>query len=123
MRRNWSGILAAMPDLEIENEDSWRTARPCGEIVKGAIGLMGPSRSCVAMIFQVADGLIVATFYLAPVVHDGRDADAAVRRSSHPRDHDPRHRGEAGPSGEWSSRTSRLDFRACWRARRQARPR
>jgi ketosteroid isomerase-like protein len=82
VRRNWSGILAAMPDLEIEERGLvadgptvWTEIVMRGHRTDGSEQIMRG-----VMIFQVADGLIVAgTFYLAPVVHDGRDADAAVR--------------------------------------------
>lgn len=81
VRRNWSHILSKLPDLEFEEralaedgsrvwtEISMRGHRPDGSEQE----LRG------VMVFRVEEGVIEAgTFYLAPVVRDGLDADAAV---------------------------------------------
>jgi ketosteroid isomerase-like protein len=82
VRRNWAGILAAMPGLVLDERrlvadgpTVWteiviRGHRPDGleQVLRGV------------MIFRVAGGVIESgTFYLAPLVRDGLDADAAVR--------------------------------------------
>ena len=82
VRRNWSAILAGMPDLVLDErrlvadgatvwtEIALRGHRPDGleQVLRGV------------MIFRVAGDVIESgTFYLAPVVPDGLDADAAVR--------------------------------------------
>jgi len=89
VRRNWAQILAAMPDVVVEEhglvadgptvwtELALRGHRPDGaeQALRGV------------MIFRVAGGVIESgTFYLAPVVRDGLDAGAAARTfSSGPR--------------------------------------
>lgn len=81
VRRNWSGLLAAMPDLELEE----RRLVADGPTVWAEIGIHGHRGQAAqalrgVMIFVVGDGVIQSgTFYLAPVVPDGLDADAAVR--------------------------------------------
>jgi ketosteroid isomerase-like protein len=82
VRRNWAHILAEVTDLVFEErglveqgsrvwtEIAMRGHRPDGS----EHDLRG------VMIFRVEEGIIHAgTFYLAPVVRDGLDADAAVR--------------------------------------------
>ena len=84
VRRNWSHILAEMPDLRFEErglvEDGpvvWTEIAMQGHRTDG-----GEHHLRGVMIFRVEDGSIRAgTFYLAPVVHDGLDADAAVSAS------------------------------------------
>lgn len=82
VRRNWSHLLASMVDLVLEEhrviaEGStvWTEITVRGHLADGSErALRG------VMIFRVEEQLIVAgTFYLAPVVLDGLDADAAVR--------------------------------------------
>ena len=82
VRRNWSHILAEVPDLVFEEH----ALAEDGSRVWTEIAIRGhrPDGSehelRGVMIFRVDEGLIEAgTFYLAPVVRDGLDADAAVR--------------------------------------------
>lgn len=82
VRRNWTRLLASLPDLALEEHRSVTE----GSTVWTEISLRG-HRSDGAertlrgvMIFDIADGVITAgTFYLGAVVRDGLDADAAVR--------------------------------------------
>ena len=82
VRRNWWGLLAAMPDLAVEEgrlvadgPTVWTEVAIRGHRSDGAQQVLRG-----VMIYHVAGGVIDAgTFYLAPVVHDGLDADAAVR--------------------------------------------
>lgn len=82
VRRNWSQIFAAIPDLSaeilrsaVDGDTIWtewehRGTRPDGSrhLMRGVI------------IFGVTDGLAQwARFYLEPVQDNGEDADAAVR--------------------------------------------
>lgn len=87
VRRNWTGILAGMPDLVLEERGlvvdgpmAWT------EIALRGHGADGSERVLRGvMIFRVVAGLIErGTFYLAPVVRDGIDADAAVRTVGSP---------------------------------------
>jgi len=82
VRRNWSEILGAMPDLVLEEH---RLVAD-GPTVWAEIVIRGhrpdgsEQRLRGVMIFGVAGGVIESgTFYLAPVVRDGLDADAAAR--------------------------------------------
>lgn len=82
VRRNWAVLLASMPDLVLEE----RRLVADGSSVWTEIeirGHLGDGEERVlrgVMIFRIAGGVIVAaTFYLAPVVRDGLDADAAVQ--------------------------------------------
>jgi len=82
VRRNWSGLLAAMPDLALDE----RRLVADGTTVWAEIVIRGHRADRAeavlrgVMIFVVAGEVIRSgTFYLAPVVHDGLDADAAVR--------------------------------------------
>jgi ketosteroid isomerase-like protein len=83
VRRNWSQIFAAIPDLSTEvmrstadgdavwTEWEMRGTRPDGSahLMRGVI------------IFGVADGAAAwARFYLEPVEQDGDTVDAAVRQ-------------------------------------------
>ncbi|MDR7233890.1 nuclear transport factor 2 family protein [Agrococcus sp. BE272] len=81
VRRNWSHLLASMDGLALEERrlvadgsTVWTEIAIRGRLADGREqALRG------VMIFRVAGGLIAAgTFYLAPVVRDGLDADAAV---------------------------------------------
>ncbi len=81
VRRNWTRLLAAMPGLVLEERGLvadgstvWTEIALCAGPGDGEEqGLRG------VMIFTVEDGAITAgRFYLAPVVRDGLDADAAV---------------------------------------------
>jgi ketosteroid isomerase-like protein len=83
VRRNWAHILAELPDLIFEEcalaEDG---SRVWTEIAMRGHRSDGSEQQLRGvMIFRVAeDGVIDAgTFYLAPVVRDGLDADAAVQ--------------------------------------------
>lgn len=82
VRRNWSHILVEMPDLVFEEralvEDG---SRVWTEIAMSGHGPDGSEHELRGvMIFRIGEGVIEAgTFYLAPVVRDGLDADAAVR--------------------------------------------
>jgi len=83
VRRNWSAILAGMPDLVLDE----RRLATDGPTVWTEIALRGHRPDGIeqelrgVMIFRIAGDLIESgTFYLAPVVaDDGLDADAAVR--------------------------------------------
>ncbi|GAA1967145.1 nuclear transport factor 2 family protein [Microbacterium deminutum] len=82
VRRNWAGILAGMPDLAVDE----RRLVADGATVWTEIVLSGHrsdgSEQVLrgVMIFHVEGGVIDSgTFYLAPVVRDSIDADAAVR--------------------------------------------
>lgn len=82
VRRNWATLLAAMPDLALEET---RLVAD-GSAVWTEIAIRGHPRDGIeqllrgVMIYHVAGGIIDSgTFYLAPVIHDGLDADAAVR--------------------------------------------
>ena len=82
VRRNWAGILAGMPDLAVDE----RRLVADGPTVWTEVVLSGHrgdgSEQVLrgVMIFHVEGGVIDSgTFYLAPVVRDGIDADAAVR--------------------------------------------
>ncbi|HYJ51083.1 MAG TPA: nuclear transport factor 2 family protein [Microbacterium sp.] len=81
VRRNWAALLAAMPDLALE-ELRLVTDGPAVWVEIVIRGHRSDGAEQVlrgVMIFQVAGGVIESgTFYLAPVVHDGLDADAAV---------------------------------------------
>lgn len=81
VRRNWTRLLAAMPGLVLEE----RGLVADGSTVWTEIVLRGGPGDGEAqalrgvMIFTVEGGEITAgRFYLAPVVRDGLDADAAV---------------------------------------------
>ena len=82
VRRNWSSLLVAMPDLALEET---RLVAD-GSTVWAEITIRGHRSDGVeqvlrgVMIYRVGSGVIRSgTFYLSPVVHDGIDADAAVR--------------------------------------------
>lgn len=82
VRRNWSQLLAAMPDLELEE----RRLVAEGPTVWVEIIVRGHRAEHAelvlrgVMIYLVSGDVIRSgTFYLAPVLHDGLDADAAVR--------------------------------------------
>ena len=82
VRRNWSHILAEMPDLLFEEHAlSEEGSRVWTEISMRGTRVDGSEHELRGvMIFRVEGGVIVTgTFYLAPVVRDGLDADAAVR--------------------------------------------
>ncbi|MFA4841852.1 MAG: nuclear transport factor 2 family protein [Agrococcus sp.] len=81
VRRNWTRLLDAMPGLVLEE----RGLVADGSTVWTEIVLRGRRADgdeqalCGVMIFTVERGAITAgRFYLAPVAHDGLDADAAV---------------------------------------------
>ena len=81
VRRNWASLLAAMPDLALDE----RRLVADGSTVWTEIAIRGHRSDGMeqvlrgVMIFHVPSGIIKSgTFYLAPVIHDGIDADAAV---------------------------------------------
>ena len=80
VRRNWTRLFAAMPHLVLEE----RGLVAEGPTVWTEIVIRGRADGdeqalCGVMIFTVERGAITAgRFYLAPVVHDGLDADAAM---------------------------------------------
>jgi ketosteroid isomerase-like protein len=83
VRRNWTQILAALPDLRVEvtaralaGEDVWSEWRHTGTRPDGSPHLM-----CGVIIMQVRDGRASsARFYLEPVDADTATVDVAVRR-------------------------------------------
>ena len=84
VRRNWSLILAELPDLVFEERALCEEgSRVWTEIAMRGHRLDGSEHDLRGvMIFRVEEGVIEAgTFYLAPVVRDGLDAEAAVRAS------------------------------------------
>lgn len=84
VRRNWSHILAELPDLVFEERALCEEgSRVWTEIAMRGHRPDGSERDLRGvMIFRVEEGVIEAgTFYLAPVVHDGLDANAAVQAS------------------------------------------
>ena len=83
VRRNWTQIFAAIPDVTVEivrhavdgnvvwSEWEHRGTRPDGSahLMRGVV------------LFEVADGLLVsARFYFEPVDADGGTVDAAIRQ-------------------------------------------
>jgi len=84
VHRNWSAILAGVPDLVAEMTDSalhlddvW-----CEWTMSGTRRDGVPHRMVGPIVFTVRDGLITsARFYLEPVDPDGGSVDAAVRRA------------------------------------------
>lgn len=81
VRRNWTVLLAAMPDLTLQE----RRLVADGSTVWTEIELRGHAGDGEertlrgVMIFDVEGSVITAgRFYLAPVIRDGVDADAAV---------------------------------------------
>ncbi len=84
VRRNWSAILAGVPDLRAEMTDSaphlddvW-----CEWTMSGTRRDGAPHRMVGPIVFTVRDGSIAAArFYLEPVDPDGGSVDAAVRRA------------------------------------------
>jgi ketosteroid isomerase-like protein len=81
VRRNWTRLLASVPDLVLEE----RGLVADGSTVWTEIALRGHAHDgeewtlCGVMIFTVSgDAIAAGTFYLAPVVRDGLDADAAA---------------------------------------------
>jgi len=88
VRRNWSQIFAAIPDLVVEvvrsdqvGDTVWSEWEMRGTRLDGGRHLMRG-----VMIFTV-DGERVreGRFYLEPVEHDSLDADQAVRQLLRPR--------------------------------------
>ncbi|HEY8320098.1 MAG TPA: nuclear transport factor 2 family protein, partial [Amnibacterium sp.] len=84
VRRNWSAILAGVPDLAAEMTDSalhlddvW-----CEWTMSGTRRDGAPHHMVGPVVFTVPDGLITsARFYLEPVETDAGSVDAAVRRA------------------------------------------
>jgi ketosteroid isomerase-like protein len=82
VRRNWSRLLGSMADLALEERrliadgsEAWTEIVIRGHLADGTERVLRG-----VMVFGTGGGLIsTGTFYLAPVVHDGLDADAAVR--------------------------------------------
>ncbi len=87
VRRNWTQILAAIPDVTTEIVDSvavgdtvWSEWEHRGTRLDGTAHLMRG-----VIIFAVRDGLITtARFFLEPVEDAGDRIDAAVRRQVSP---------------------------------------
>jgi ketosteroid isomerase-like protein len=82
VRRNWSHILSEVPDLVLEEHGLVeKGSRVWTEISVRGHRMDGSEHELRGvMIFRVEAGVIEAgTFYLAPVVRDGLDPDAAVR--------------------------------------------
>jgi ketosteroid isomerase-like protein len=84
VRRNWSHIFAAVPDIEAEIVSSSRT----GETVWSEWEMRGtradgaPHLMRGVVIFAVeGDRASAARFYLEPVEEHGVDADTAVRQT------------------------------------------
>jgi ketosteroid isomerase-like protein len=82
VQRNWSTILGEWPDFVLEEKALAEDGDTVwAELVMRGSPAAGPELQLRGvMIYRVQGGAITAgTFYLAPVVHDGLDADAAVR--------------------------------------------
>lgn len=87
VRRNWTQILAAIPDVSTQivasaaaGETVWSEWEHRGTRPDGSAHLMRG-----VIVFTVRDELITsARFYLEPVDNTGDDADAAVRRQVSP---------------------------------------
>lgn len=82
VRRNWSQLLTTMPDLELEERRLVADGRTVWAeiIIRGHRADQTEQVLRGVMIFLVSGGVIRSgTFYLAPVLHDGLNADAAVR--------------------------------------------
>lgn len=87
VRRNWTHILAAVPDASTRivaslasEETVWSEWEHSGTRADGSAHLMRG-----AVIFGVRDGLIAtARFFLEPVDNSGGDVNAAVRRQVRP---------------------------------------
>jgi ketosteroid isomerase-like protein len=83
VRRNWTQILAAIPDISTEivasaasGNSVWTEWEHRGTRRDGTAHLMRG-----VIVFGVADGLIAsARFFMEPVEADSGDVDAAVRR-------------------------------------------
>lgn len=83
VRRNWTQILAAIPDVSTEIVASsasgnivWTEWEHRGTRQDGSAHLLRG-----VIIFEIADGLIAsARFFLEPVEETGGGVDAAVRR-------------------------------------------
>lgn len=83
VRRNWTQIFAAVPDITVETlqlvadgDAVWSEWEMRGTRADGA-----PHRMCGVIIFRVSAGQIAAAkFYLEPVDARSGDADAAVRK-------------------------------------------
>lgn len=87
VRRNWTHILAASPDVSTEIVASvaeggtvWTEWQHCGTRLDGSAHLMRG-----VIVFGVCDGLIAnARFFLEPVDESDHGVDAAVRRQVSP---------------------------------------
>ena len=83
VRRNWTQILAAIPDISteitasaVDGDTVWTEWEHRGTRRDGTAHLMRG-----VIVFSVADGLIAsARFFLEPVERAGDDVEAAVRR-------------------------------------------
>jgi hypothetical protein len=87
VRRNWTQILAAIPDLSAEvvasavvGDTVWSEWEQRGTRPDGSAHLMRG-----VIVFTVGDGLITsARFFLEPVDEGGSDVDSAVQRLTDP---------------------------------------
>lgn len=87
VRRNWTQILAGVPDLEttilasaVAGDTVWSEWEHHGTRRDGSA-----HRLCGVIVFRVVDGLIAsARFFLEPVEAEGSGADAAVLRQVGP---------------------------------------
>jgi ketosteroid isomerase-like protein len=87
VRRNWTQILAAIPDLSavviasaVSGDTVWSEWEHRGTRPDGSVHLMRG-----VIVFTVADGLIAsARFFLEPVDEAAGDVDAAVHQQVNP---------------------------------------